>query len=481
MKKLFLSLSVVLAALFAPSVAAGQTLTDLHAPRDARHGCTVDGVRHYVEYKSDARSFILYDQKGNAVRTLTGDDFSDAALYAAPDLNGDGRFDLVYRDGNHQLTVSLQQPDGTFRRVAQTADSSGDAPVIADLDADGLADVYHLSDGRHRILRQQPGGAWTAVDLPVTTDTLATRASGVGVSSAFGSPYQDGTIWGGATQPDAGYGVNDAFDALSVALDVNDDGYPDLIDTDAGGVMLSVGDGRVYPADFGGRITMHDFNGDAAPDYLVYDPDADRVSVRLSSPAGYTERELLTNGQITGVHCGDLNLDGAPDVLLTLDYSGSYSFLVFLVGDGRGGFTTVERFFTDEYYFFGLHCLGDRWGVVANPTSYVGSNPSVLLTWDAAWNVTATELPTSFINESYFADLDGDGVLEGVDAATGKVWRFPDFRLPATPQAPAALKRCNSASAMAPPICGSVPPPNSSMSNRLLALHFLSMIFMLSK
>lgn len=438
MKKLFLSLSVVLAALFAPSVAAGQTLTDLHAPRDAHHGCTVDGVRHYVEYKSDARSFILYDQKGNAVRTLTGDDFTDASLNVVTDLNGDGRFDLVYRDGDHQLTVSLQQPDGTFRRVAQTADPSGDAPVIADLDADGLADVYHLSDGRHRILRQQPGGAWTAVDLPVTTDTLVTRASGVGVSSAFGSPYQDGTIWGGATQPDAGYGVNDVFDALSVAVDVNDDGYPDLIDTDAGGVMLSVGDGRVYPADFGGRITMHDFNGDAAPDYLVYDPDADRVSVRLSSPAGYTERELLTNGQITGVHCGDLNLDGAPDVLLTLDYSGSYSFLVFLVGDGRGGFTTVERFFTDEYYFFGLHCLGDRWGVVANPTSYVGSNPSVLLTWDAAWNVTATELPASFINESYFADLDGDGVLEGVDAATGKVWRFPDFRLPATPQAPAA-------------------------------------------
>lgn len=438
MKKLFLSLSAVLAALFAPSVAAGQTLTDLHAPRDARHGCTVDGVRHYVEYKSDARSFILYDQKGNAVRTLTGDDFTDASLYAATDLNGDGRFDLVYRDGDHQLTVSLQQPDGTFRRVAQTADPSGDAPVIADLDADGLTDVYHREGSRHSLLRQQSGDVWTNVSLPVTTDTLVTRSSGVGVSSAFGSPYQDGTIWGGATQPDAGYGVNDAFDALSVALDVNDDGYPDLIDTDAGGVMLSVGDGRVYPADFGGRVTVHDFNGDAAPDYLVYDPDADRVSVRLSSPAGYTERELLTNGQITGVHCGDLNLDGAPDVLLTLDYSGSYSYLVFLVGDGQGGFTTVERFFTDEYYFFGLHYLGDRWGVVANPTSYVGSNPSVLLTWDAAWNVTATELPASFINESYFADLDGDGVLEGVDAATGKVWRFDDIPLPAAPQAPGA-------------------------------------------
>ena len=423
-------------AVATPSVA--QTLTGLNGPSDINHWCFVDGERHYVRYVTDARSFVLFNTKGEQVRQLSGEDFYSASLYAATDLNGDGRFDLVYRDGDHQLAVSLQQPDGTFRRVAQTADPSGRSPVIADLDADGLADVYHLSDGRHRVLRQLAGGDWTAVDLPVTTDTLVTRSSGVGVSSAFGSPYQDGTIWGGATQPDAGYGVNDVFDALSVALDVNDDGYPDLIDTDAGGVMLSVGDGRVYPADFGGRITMHDFNGDAAPDYLVYDPDADRVSVRLSSPAGYTERELLTNGQITGVHCGDLNLDGAPDVLLTLDYSGSYSFLVFLVGDGQGGFTTVERFFTDAYYFFGLHYLGDRWGVVANPTSYVGSNPSVLLTWDAAWNVTATELPASFVNESYFADLDGDGVLEGVDAATGKVWRFPDFRLPATPQAPAA-------------------------------------------
>lgn len=438
MKKLFLSLSAVLAALFAPSVAAGQTLTDLHAPRDARHGCTVDGVRHYVEYKSDARSFILYDQKGNAVRTLTGDDFTDASLYAATDLNGDGRFDLVYRDGDHQLTVSLQQPDGTFRRVAQTADPSGDAPVIADLDADGLTDVYHREGSRHSLLRQQSGDVWTNVSLPVTTDTLVTRSSGVGVSSAFGSPYQGGTIWGGATQPDAGYGVNDAFDALSVALDVNDDGYPDLIDTDAGGVMLSVGDGRVYPADFGGRVTVHDFNGDAAPDYLVYDPDADRVSVRLSSPAGYTERELLTNGQITGVYCRDLNLDGAPDVLLTLDYTGSYSYLVFLVGDGRGGFTTVERFFEDEYYFINLHCLGGRWGVVANPERYGSYTNGVLLTWDDAWNVSSTPLPAPFLDGSYFADLDGDGVLEGVNYSNRKVWRFDDIPLPAAPQAPGA-------------------------------------------
>lgn len=423
-------------AVATPSVA--QTLTGLNGPSDINHWCFVDGERHYVRYVTDARSFVLFNTKGEQVRQLSGEDFYSASLYAATDLNGDGRFDLVYRDGDHQLAVSLQQPDGTFRRVAQTADPSGRSPVIADLDADGLADVYHLSDGRHRVLRQLAGGDWTAVDLPVTTDTLVTRSSGVGVSSAFGSPYQDGTIWGGATQPDAGYGVNDAFDALSVALDVNDDGYPDLIDTDAGGVMLSVGDGRVYPADFGGRVTVHDFNGDAAPDYLVYDPDADRVSVRLSSPAGYTERELLTNGQITGVYCRDLNLDGAPDVLLTLDYTGSYSYLVFLVGDGQGGFTTVERFFEDEYYFINLHCLGGRWGVAANSERYASQTNGVLLTWDDAWNVSSTPLPAPFRNESYFADLDGDGVLEGVNYSNRKVWRFDDIPLPAAPQAPGA-------------------------------------------
>lgn len=423
-------------AVATPSVA--QTLTGLNGPSDINHWCLVDGERHYVRYVTDARSFVLFNTKGEQVRQLSGEDFYGASLYAATDLNDDGRFDLVYRKGNNMLTVSLQQSDGSFRRVAETADPSGNAPLLVDFDADGLTDVYHREGSRHSLLRQQSGDVWTNVSLPVTTDTLVTRASGVGVSSAFGSPYQDGTIWGGATQPDAGYGVNDVFDALSVAVDVNDDGYPDLIDTDAGGVMLSVGDGRVYPADFGGRVTIHDFNGDAAPDYLIYDPDAERVSVRLSSPAGYTERELLTNGQITGVYCRDLNLDGAPDVLLTLDYTGSYSYLVFLVGDGRGGFTTVERFFEDEYYFINLHCLGGRWGVAANSERYASHTNGVLLTWDDAWNVSSTPLPAPFLDESYFADLDGDGVLEGVNYSNRKVWRFDDIPLPAAPQAPGA-------------------------------------------
>ena len=47
-----------------------------------------------------------------------------------------------------------------------------------------------------------------------------------------------------------------------------------------------------------------------------------------------------------------------------------------------------------------------------------------------------------------------------------------------TENVPFWLKRFSTASAIAPPICGSVPPPNSSIRMRLRSLQFFIMIFM---
>lgn len=54
------------------------------------------------------------------------------------------------------------------------------------------------------------------------------------------------------------------------AVDVNMDGYPDLIDPD-GNSFLSLPDGRYYSAGIAGSVTAADINGDGVKDMVVFD------------------------------------------------------------------------------------------------------------------------------------------------------------------------------------------------------------------
>lgn len=379
---------------------------------------------------------VLTDLEGRFLRPLAKVDWDSYTDYTATEFNGDGRMDLVTKMGERGFLLA-QTAEGDF--VTVSAFPAGRLPLRFDANGDGRPDFYVYSDG-HKLLLQQADGSWTYGELPVTTDSTVIAGGTAPLSNAFSSPWQDQTIWGGAALPDANYGTAKAFDNLTLATDVNGDGYEDLMDTEAGGVMLSVGDGRFYPADFGGRVAARDLNGDGATDFLVFNPETEEVSVRLSSPAGFEERTLLTNGRITDVSCQDLDEDGTPDVLLMLDGQdiADYSYLVFLINDGTGSFRTIEKFFTEKYWFTGCHWLGDGWGITARPwgQSY---GTGQLITWDSSFNIRRTAMPEgSGWEADFFTDLDGDGIVEGISPSTHEVWRYADHTSNVVPNAPEA-------------------------------------------
>lgn len=389
---------------------------------------------HDAENAKGLGLLVLVDLQGNFLRPLAKVDYNYNDDYTATDFTGDGRMDLVAAvDG--RCTLLAQTAAGDFATVFTLPGDMPRLPVRFDANGDGRPDFY-VYDGEHRLLLQQADGSWLYSDLPVTTDSTAVGAAPL--SNAFSSPWQDGTNMSGAALADENYGAAAAFGNLRLAMDLNGDGYEDLVDTEAGGVMLSVGDGRFYPADFGGRVAARDLNGDGATDFLVFNPETEEVSARLSSPAGFEERTLLTNGRITGVYCQDLNGDGAADVLLTLNGQDimDYSFLVFLVNDGKGSFRTVEKFFTEKYRFTGCHWLGDGWGVTARP-DYSSASAGTLISWDSSFNLLHTALPKSGGEENdFFTDLDGDGVLEGIAVNAGTVLRYADHTPGTAPSVP---------------------------------------------
>jgi hypothetical protein len=240
------------------------------------------------------------------------------ASVAVVDVNGDGRPDLVVTnacgDSNCDGTVGvlLGNGDGTFK-PATIYGSGGVQPesvVVSDVNGDGKPDI---------LVANNCGGSCSSY-------------SG-GVSVLLGNG--DGTFKSAVTYDSGGYVIYSL-----AAADVNGDGKLDLLPANAWaatvGVLLGNGDGTFLtvvdyasgglPAAQYDSVAVADVNGDGKPDLLVTTESSDKngsppgtVSVLLGNGDG-TFQKLVSypsgGVQTIGIAVGDVNGDGAPDVIL---------------------------------------------------------------------------------------------------------------------------------------------------------------------
>jgi len=276
-----------------------------------------------------------------------------ATSVAVGDVNGDGKLDLVIGnrcasigcqgDGNGSVGVLLGNGDGTFR--AAVAYDSGGFPNSTFIEGVTIADV----NGDHK------------------PDIVVTNACG-GFACSFNGTVGvllgkgDGTFNGAVT-----YSSGGSFPASVAVADVNGDGKPDLLVTNACGdsncdgtvgVLFGNGDGTFGTATIygsGGRqpqsLAVADVNNDGKPDLLVANTCGGTCSIAVGGVG-----VLLGNGNgtfkpavtfdtggyvIYSMSVADVNGDGKLDLLAANAFSATVGVLL---GNGDGSFQPAATY-----------------------------------------------------------------------------------------------------------------------------------------
>ena len=293
-------------------------------------------------------------------------------LFALDDMDNDGVLDIICSQAggaNQEHGIYVHGLDGAVKASFPGVIDSGTYMVMIDANSDGRQDFYieeriRINGGHtpfHVIYYQQPDGSFVRQELTILDDptevdnalfgqyganatvTQPINFSGVALAKSAG---RDGSVPAGRVMRKTRSAELFYGNTSPVAVDVNLDGYPDLLNLDNGDALLSVGDGRYYYGSFEGQTTVKDLNGDGMPDFILYDEDSRIVTLFLyEGNNSFKKQTLMQNLNITGIYTYDFDHDGDVDILLPFDYTDSsqYAYLVFFENEGGNTFSKREQ------------------------------------------------------------------------------------------------------------------------------------------
>jgi FG-GAP-like repeat len=317
-----------------------------------------------------ATSTVLYDQinPGNLKTYLsTGPgsfaapvlipDGDDPLFLASADLNGDTLPDVVsasYNDGTLAVFFNSVQKPGTFSTPLILRSPGASQVAIGDLNGDGLPDLVSADFNVSLFVQTSPGafsspislyagGAnWVAVgDLngDGAEDVALTDNVGVKVLMHTGAPSS--TTFAAPVAVFTQTPNGDVVGANVIAiLDVNGDGFNDLVITDpgpAGGMAPTVSvllqdpthPGQFlaavsYPTAAGSlaqSIVVTDVDGDGHPDIVIGGTSAVTVLLNASTPGTFMAAANYTVSNANQIAIADANGDGHLDIVVATGLS----------------------------------------------------------------------------------------------------------------------------------------------------------------
>ena len=380
-------------------------------------------------------------------------------LFSLDDMNNDGILEIVCDqsgDKEDPGTVSVHALDGTLQNSFPVALNSKTYTVMLDANSDGRSDFFmqvqddrywagtqYIDKYKNFIYYQQPDGSFIRKEIRVLDDpseienamfaqyganaivTKPVNFSGVYLAKSPSVPWRvgsaaDNTIMRKTRSAELFYG-----NTSPTAVDVNMDGYPDLLNLNNGDALLSIGDGTYYYGSFEGQTTVKDLNGDGMPDFVLYDEDSRTVTLYIYEGNNrFMKQTLMQNFNITGIYTFDFDHDGDVDILLPFDYTedSQYAYLVFFENQGDNIFKKRERSFD---YGRALSFIGG--GDVDNDGRFevVSREDKNIFLIDCETNfeigaesgviATVSEDETSYYEGDYlfnFGDFDNDGRTE---------------------------------------------------------------------
>jgi len=306
----------------------------------------------------DGAHVWLGDGKGNWTDSSRGLKMANGSCgggVAVGDFNRDGRLDLAVADHCSGVYVYLQQPDGSWKPVAEglypefvktvlkDRDEEtkrifvgAEAIAVGDIDGDGLPEIVAAASdqGGFAVYHgDREGKNWKTM-------------KGTGLPDLENPEPEDDDNAGWANQV--------------MLADINGDGKLDVIAAYYKGPRVWLGDGKGHfksasiglPSPIIGGLyrglAVGDVNEDGLLD-LVAANDVNGPELYLQQPDGSWKQTgdlmpSLENGAL-GVALGDFNNDGHLDLLVAGRKSkqlGNNNGLYLLQGDGKGGFKELE-------------------------------------------------------------------------------------------------------------------------------------------
>ncbi|MGA2357550.1 MAG: FG-GAP-like repeat-containing protein [Terriglobales bacterium] len=301
-----------------------------------------------------------------------------ADTLALADVNGDKTLDLVVPDFyNSTVWVLLGNGDGTFKpAVAYATDWFPESIVVADFNDDGKLDfavgsdngpmitlAFGNGDGTFQTGPNYDIGNWTG---QVAADFNNDGNLDVAVYNSAVLQVMLGNSHGGLGSP-----ITTSMPGLDVtwmaAGDVNGDGKPDLVaanDVSNPSIAVFIGNGNGTfnpPVTYSTGSTqtpsflvLADVNNDGKPDAIVSNADGS-LSVLLNNGQGVFGTAIVTPGVSSNgdwLATGDFNGDGNLDLAIADYYGADFSAskgLIILLGNGNGTFQSPISIPIDEF------------------------------------------------------------------------------------------------------------------------------------
>jgi hypothetical protein len=266
--------------------------------------------------------YVLWNDPGGftVASPLSVQQASSDSIFAAADLNRDGKADLVL-SGDGQVWILLAGSGRSFGPpIGYGAGLSPSAIAVADLNGDSVLDLI-VANGQSNTV---------SVLLGTTGATFPTQVSFTVGTNPHSIAVAD---FNGDSHPDLAVAVDGS---ISILLGNGSGGFQSITTIASGTSPVSV-----VAADFDGNgsADLAFTNGHFAPFSLEIFPG--------DGSGGFKAPSLIPLDTNPGVLLlGDFNRDGFPDLAVGPYYALSGSVRV-LINDGTGAFPSVVRYFAD--------------------------------------------------------------------------------------------------------------------------------------
>ncbi|HEY4762217.1 MAG TPA: FG-GAP-like repeat-containing protein [Candidatus Acidoferrales bacterium] len=282
-------------------------------------------------------SFILKADQNSTYGSQT----PNASLIAA-DFNGDKKMDLSAGPAsilppNSSILVAFGEGNGNFSAPVPVPNG---APVVADFNHDGRADMAYIDGDAVIVSLGQTGDSFASISTPLRLP-LESGLYNAGDVNNDGIPdlvlnyYDHLEIWLGKGDGTFTYGNSIeesqiASDVVAAVADVDGDGNADIIlapDPNAGAnfgplaIFFGNGDGTFQAPIFVpvshrySQVVVADLNGDKKPDLAMTDGGSVAVLMNQGNRTFAGEVDYVAGGQVSAISVADVNGDGLPDIV----------------------------------------------------------------------------------------------------------------------------------------------------------------------